>query len=921
MKQILPRLILLFLFGLISIEVSATHNRAGEIRVEQLGDDCNSLNIRATVTTYTKTSSGNADRDSVTVCWDEIAPDGMPLCEKIPRTSTTVLANDIQKNVYEGLHTYAGRGRYKISMTDPNRIANIVNINNSTSVMVPFYIETVFTFLDPQFQGCNSTPELLQPPIDIGCIGQEFRHNPNAFDPDGDSISYHLVVPLQAEGEPVPNYRFPDQVVPGGNIRINPVNGNLIWSTPQRAGDYNIAIMIIEHRGGVAIDTTIRDLQVEILDCENMPPEIKVIREICVVAGETVEFDVEATAPIEDSRQMVSMQAFGGPLAIKYPGTFTVDSGFQQQPLVGKFRWETRCEHISEQYYSVVFRAEDDFPLPGGAFLSTLETVRIKVVGPEPKDLQAEAFPGEVKLDWLSPYVCEDAEEDYFFGFAVYRRLGSRQFPRDTCAPGMGGRGYQLIEFQTRDLDINDRYIYSDTDVERGRTYCYRLVARFARETDNGQPYNLVDGLPSDEICIQLSRDIPLITNVDVTATDAASGSVFVQWSKPNGADLDTMLNLPPYRYRLLRATGITDAGFTPVPGADFSSPSFATANDTFFVDNTLNTAGEPYSYKVEFFVNNEAAPVGDTEHASSVFLNIFETDERNELSWQFDVPWENITYTIYRDDDADGIFDSLAITADTAFVDEGLVNGKEYCYYIESSGSYGVRGLLDPLLNKSQRSCGTPIDNVPPCPPPLAINNICDPDAEDELIERVENRLRWQNPEMVCKETDDVLGYRIYYAMDSISTLELIAEIDFEDDTVFYHALPSSVAGCYAVTALDSLGNESDFSNVVCKDNCPSYTLPNAFTPNADSRNDIFRPFPYRFIASIDMQIVNRWGNVVFETTDPAINWDGTAPGGEELPNGVYFYKCQVFEQRLEGVVSSEEVLSGFIELIRDVK
>ena len=921
MKRILPWLIFSFLFMIASQKASATHNRAGEIRIEQLGE-CNSLTIRAYVTTYTKASSTSADRDSVTICW------GDGVCEKIVRDTSALLGNDIKKNTYIGTHTYAGRGRYVISMTDPNRIDNIININNGRSVQIPFYIETVYTFLDPQFQGCNSTPILNQPPIDIGCVGKEFRHNPNAFDPDGDSLSYQLVVPLQGEDIQVPNYEFPNQVNPGaGNLMdLNEVTGDFIWIAPQQQGDYNLAIMIIEYRNGIPIDSTIRDLQIQIENCDNQPPVIETIREICVVAGDLLEFDVVATAPDFETDQKVRMEAFGGPMEIRDSAVFDVAQGFQDQELKGVFRWQTTCNHIAEQYYTVVFRAEDNQPiipnnLRDSTFLSTLQTVRIKVVGPAPEDLQAETETGAINLSWFSPYDCEDAREEYFYGFSVWKRIGSNPFLIDTCETGLAGQGYRQIAFRTRQLE-NGRYVFSDTDVERGKTYCYRIFARFAKYTTNGSPFNLVESLPSEEVCVQLNKDIPLITNVDVEETDAADGHILVKWSKPNAEDLDTLENPGPYRYRVLRATGITDSGFQPVAGGDLTFPNFAVANDTCFIDSTgLNTSGEPYSYKIEFYVNGESEPLGDTEHASSIFLNIFETDEKNVLSWEFDVPWENIEYTIYRDDDLNGTFDSIGFTRDTIYEDFNLLNGKEYCYYVMASGSYGVDGVVNPILNKSQRTCGVPVDNVPPCPPILTIQNICDPDPLQELIDDIENRLSWTNPEEICEDVDDVLGYNIYYAADSIAQLELIAEIDFENDTVFYHSTDLGLVGCYAVTAFDSLGNESDFSNILCRDNCPFYELPNAFTPNGDGQNEVFKPFPFRFIASIDMQVFNRWGNLVFETTDPNINWDGSNLSGDALNNGVYFYRCQVFEQRLGSTAQAAELLSGYIELVRDAR
>lgn len=68
---------------------------------------------------------------------------------------------------------------------------------------------------------------------------------------------------------------------------------------------------------------------------------------------------------------------------------------------------------------------------------------------------------------------------------------------------------------------------------------------------------------------------------------------------------------------------------------------------------------------------------------------------------------------------------------------------------------------------------------------------------------------------------------------------------------------------------------------------------------------NDFFRPYPYRYVESIDLHVYNRWGNLVFNTTDPDINWDGKhQSNGKQLSSGVYFYECVVHEIRLNGIV-----------------
>jgi gliding motility-associated-like protein len=60
-------------------------------------------------------------------------------------------------------------------------------------------------------------------------------------------------------------------------------------------------------------------------------------------------------------------------------------------------------------------------------------------------------------------------------------------------------------------------------------------------------------------------------------------------------------------------------------------------------------------------------------------------------------------------------------------------------------------------------------------------------------------------------------------------------------------------------------------------------FLVPNAFTPNSDGRNDTFRPVvDYERVRMFSMVIYNRWGQQIFETTNPAEGWDGQMPRQE---------------------------------------
>ena len=789
--------------------------------------------------------------------------------------------------------------------------------------MIRFHLKTVYTFPNPQFQGCNDTPILLQPPIDIGCVGQPFTHNPNAYDTDGDSLSYEFVVPLQGVNLEVPNYQFPNAVNPNpmNNLRIDPVTGDIVWDAPQRRGEYNLAIIIIEWRNGFPLDTILRDMQILIEDCDNLPPEVETpFEEICVIAGELLEFEVSSTAPLEEIAQLVRLTALGGPFEVANdPAEFLPNDGlFKEDPNTKIFRWQTNCEHISDQFYSVVFRGVDNY-FRDTAGLATLKTVRIKVVGPPPKDVRADPVPGAINVSWELPYECDMVADNYFQGFTVWRREGPNDFELDTCRTGLEGRDYEKLTTFSINQSLDDRYFYLDEDIVQGRTYCYRVVAEFAKTTPGGSfAYNFVESLPSPEGCIEIKRDIPFIVKADVRSTSSTSGMVEVCFLPPTAENLDTNINKGPYIFEVLRAEGInpSDASFSPT-GFQVSLSNLTDTSEICFQDTDLNTLESPYSYRINFFTEGNTNEVfALTDPASTLYLTVSPSNLSNRLSWQASVPWNNSMYTIFRRNDQ-GAFDSLTTVNNTSFTDVGLENGIEYCYKIRSFGSFGVGNLPDNIVNNSQVACGIPFDNQAPCPPILNVDDICDESIDCTDPNNLVNRLFWNNPNLDCESTD-TKSYNIYYAATKGASLGLIASVNGAEVTNYEHSPPFGIAGCYAVTSIDTVGNESVLSDTVCVDNCPLYELPNTFTPNLDGSNDLFKPFPYCFIASIELNVFNRWGQLVFTTTDPNINWDGKNKNGDELAEGNYVYTCRVFEQRVEGPVEQAELLRGFIELVR---
>lgn len=903
MSILIKRILFVSLFFIIQYYAYGTHNRAGEITYQQIDE----LTIRATITTYTKTSSESADRDTVEIFW------GDGTSEFVWRTNGNGdrQANDIKINYYTAEHTYPGRGTYTLAMRDPNRVKDILNIRNS--VNIPFFIQTQFTLLNTQFQGVNNSAILLQAPIDFACAGQRFIHNPNAYDIDGDSLSYQLVAPFQERGVEVPDYSPVDQVRPVGpdNVAtLNPITGDFIWDAPQTQGEYNITIKINEYREGVFINSIIRDMQIFVRACDNRPPEIESIDEICVIAGEEVAFDVIVSDV--DEGQRVSLSATGGPLLNgENQASLSPSEEYLFSPSTSTFKWQTTCDDISKEPYQIVFRAVDNFFDTSG--LATLKTVKIKVVGPPPIDLLGESQRDRIKLEWESPYQCEVTTDEYFRGFSVWRRTNSNPIEIDTCIEGLQGQGYEKIIFLTNEKE-ESKYVAYDEKVEKGNTYCYRVLAEFAKLTGTGNPFNKVQSLTSNETCVILSRDFPMMTKVSISQTSEQNGNIEIEWIKPLANDLDTIENPGPYVYQLQRSEGLSGSSYMDVAGARFQSTNFNDPIDTSFTDMNINTLEIIYNYRVQLFTSGVGTPLSVSNEASSVYLIANPGDQAINLNWQLDVPWNNYEYIIHRRNDQTNLFDSIATVIGTSFRDTGLINDQEYCYRITSFGSYNIIGIPEPLVNNSQETCSIASDLEPPCPPFMVITSVCDQTDIAIPFEDLENVLEWSSLVADCEEAEDLAGYNIYYAESETSELNLIETINDIDINVYSHKPEFGIAGCYSISAFDRLGNESVLTDRICLVNCPAYDLPNVFTPNGDNTHDTFVPRNNRFIESITLEVYNRWGQLVFETNDPQINWDGTNQSGKELADGVYYYTCQVIEEG-GGV---RDPLKGNIHILR---
>jgi gliding motility-associated-like protein len=112
------------------------------------------------------------------------------------------------------------------------------------------------------------------------------------------------------------------------------------------------------------------------------------------------------------------------------------------------------------------------------------------------------------------------------------------------------------------------------------------------------------------------------------------------------------------------------------------------------------------------------------------------------------------------------------------------------------------------------------------------------------------------------------------------------IAVLSPNIDSIIYKVRVSDTAGCFA---------DDDIKVIVFKTG-PEIFIPSAFTPNSDGRNEIARPVLVGMQALNYFRVYNRWGQMVYSTSEVGKGWDGTF-GGKPQPSGTYVYAAQAVD------------------------
>ncbi|MEZ4807403.1 MAG: gliding motility-associated C-terminal domain-containing protein [Flavobacteriales bacterium] len=159
-----------------------------------------------------------------------------------------------------------------------------------------------------------------------------------------------------------------------------------------------------------------------------------------------------------------------------------------------------------------------------------------------------------------------------------------------------------------------------------------------------------------------------------------------------------------------------------------------------------------------------------------------------------------------------------------------------------------------------------------------------------------------------------------VYFTADDPHAVQFdwtVNDTHFGDARQVQHYFNNKIGDDYDVclSVLDRYGCADTLCKVVTI-LVPAIFMPNAFTPDGDGHNDKFYPYVQDVVAKEHvLQVFDRWGALIFSSTDPGEGWDGRyRNAGELLPEGVYVWRLAA----LPTATSDKLEMFGSVTLLR---
>lgn len=776
-------------------------------------------------------------------------------------------------------------GGYTVSYQRCCRGPNISNLINpdETGLTLTTHVpgsETGFTV--------NSSPRFTNYPPILLCNNDELIFDHSATDPDGDVLQYSLVTPFSGatSANPAPNQAppppyFPVQWIgpftsqsplgPGSSTVIDPTTG-ILTVNPSMIGLFVVGVMVREYRNGVLVGQTVRDFVFKVFDCNItlqaiLPTQEELSTFVSYCQGLTVNFENNSYGGsnyvwdfgVSGSTSDVS-NTFEPTFTYPTPGTYTaqliVNPG---QPCTDT----AFMQLIVNNPFSLSWTSQDSLCIEGNSF-----------------DFVCQTSNTNANFSW-------DFDPDASVQTSTSLIVNDVSFSTS---------GFQTITINGDDGDCVTSYTDSIFIFDMPMSsfdapplvQCIGLTVPFENNSTNAFNYAWDFGVPgtnSDQSnqpepiytfqnagtytielisssagnCIDTSEltiivNEPLIMSFTHTDSLCITNAIY---------DFDATVSGPPntfYEWSFGPLTNPTQSNSIDVNDVQFFTSgdhpvylvgSYDVCSDTVF--SNVFVYAEP-TINFQYANTLQCAP------STAVFINLSTSDTPPIYAWDF----------------GDG-------GTSAAF-------SPSHVYYDVGSYSVGLTmittsGCIDTLYMLQQ-------DLVVVNPSPVA-GFIVSPDRIDICNAEV-------------RFIDQSSGASEYfYFFDQNSFLS--------QESDFVHTYVNTGTDFPLQVVTNEFGCSDSIRSTVFVEPFSLY-IPNSFIPDDDGLNDSFEPITDFEILEWDFQIYNRWGEMVFQTSEYGREWDGTF-AGKRCQDGLYAY---VLSYRSCANPHNSEKVTGHVSLLK---
>lgn len=810
----------------------------------------------------------------------QVDPPVLPSCVQAPSNVC------VQGTVYTAIVNLPPNAfGYDLVYTRCCRNGTIQNINDPSETGSTYYAKIPATTTASN----NSNPSYINfPPIFL-CLNTPFTFDHSAFDADGDSLVYYFCtpyagasetqpMPIPPEPPPFPNvnwsgtYNVNNQMPSLPAMNINSQTG-LLTVKPTNVGQFVVGVCVSEYRNGVLLSEGKRDFQFNVVNCQNAIATIPQQTSFC--DGLTVNF----------GNQSFNSNTFFWDFGV--PGT------------------TTDVSNLSSPSYT--------YPAPG---TYTVTLIASNVVGGQVvcADTATSTFQVTPLLapDFIQPQPqCIEGNVFQFFAGGAFDPSAIFQWQFNNAninvanaqnvnnvsfnQPGIHDVKLIVSQFGCTDTVIKQVEINPTPDAEIGdeNRYCMGLQVDFQNLSEQwpNNTYHWDFGVPS------LQNDTSILYSPSYTYIDTGVYLVKLKVTSENGCVAFDEKNFLVYPLLL---PGIIPFDNSPninqcvdvnyfnfYAGGVYSSETNFLWN--FGANANINQSTQLSVDSVSF---NQAGffPVTLTVSENGCSKSITDT-ARVYLRPQIDYNVNVDKCYPFKVDFNESCFAQTPISFYWNYGNGEQSNLSDHFYEYYFAGSYlpslkiitetGCKDTLEQFLGDSLRF-------LPPPEASLEINPL---------------RVSIFEPEVKFLNTSKN-HISTYFYSGTGSWLNTVPQSVVYTDTGTYKA---------AIIVL----NEDNCSDTAFYDVIvyPEFRLwiPNTFTPNGDNINDVFKPI---IIGGkrYDFKIFNRWGEIVFSTTELMEGWNGQFMNtGENSPSGVYVYNIYI-----ESVIEEKAFKTGKIVLQR---